>query len=51
MYPYGLGKEKNIKVSYDPKETGNTHASDNGNLEIQVKRIDSFDMNKLIILK
>ena len=38
LYPYGLGKEeKKISVLYSPKETGNTHASNKGNMDIEVK--------------
>ena len=52
LYPYGLGKEeKKIKVLYDPKETGNTHASDNGNLEIEVKTIDGFNLPNIDYIK
>ena len=52
LYPYGLGKEeKKIKVFYDPKETGNTHASDNGNLEIEVKTIDGFNLPNIDYIK
>ena len=52
LYPYGVGsEEKNIKVSYYPEETGNTHASEEGNLDIQVKRLDSFDMNTIDYIK
>jgi len=52
LYPYGLGKEeKKIKVLYDPKETGNTHASDRGNLEIEVKTIDGFNLPNIDYIK
>jgi len=52
LYPYGVGsEEKTIKVLYDPKETGNTHASEQGNLEIQIKRLDSFDMLPIDYIK
>ena len=52
LYPYGLGKEeKKIKVLYDPKETGNTHASDNGNLEIEVKTLDGFNLPNIDYIK
>ena len=52
LYPYGLGKEeKKIKVLYDPKETGNTHASDSGNLEIDVKTIDGFNLPNIDYIK
>ena len=52
LYPYGLGKEeKTIKVSYYPEETGNTHANEQGNLEINVKTLDSFDLNFIDYIK
>lgn len=52
LYPYGLGREeKKIMVLYNPKETGNTHASDKGNLEIEVRTLDSFDLNYIDYIK
>ena len=52
LYPYGLGKEeKTIKVSYYPEETGNTHANEQGNLEINVRTLDSFDLNFIDYIK
>ena len=52
LYPYGLGKEeKKISVLYSPKETGNTHASDKGNLEIEVKTIDTFNLPNIDYIK
>ena len=37
LYPYGLGSvNQKIKVLYYPEETGNTHASNEGNYEIEV---------------
>ena len=52
LYPYGLGKEnKKISVLYSPKETGNTHASDKGNLEIEVKTIDGFNLPNIDYIK
>ena len=52
LYPYGLGKEnKKISVLYSPKETGNTHASDRGNLEIEVKTIDGFNLPNIDYIK
>ena len=52
LYPYGLGKEeKTIKVSNYPEETGNTHANEQGNLEINVKTLDSFDLNFIDYIK
>ena len=52
LYPYGLGREqKNILVLYDPKETGNTHSSDRGNLDIEIRTLDSFDLNFIDYIK
>ena len=52
LYPYGLGKEnKKISVLYSPEETGNTHASNEGNLEIEVKTIDSFNLEDIDYIK
>ena len=52
LYPYGLGKEnKKIRVLYYPKETGNTHASDKGNLEIEIKTIDTFNLPNIDYIK
>ena len=52
LYPYGLGKEeKKISVLYSPKETGNTHASNKGNMDIQVRTLDSFDLNFIDYIK
>tara|TARA_B100000212_G_scaffold198365_1_gene149678 strand:- start:2584 stop:3219 length:636 start_codon:yes stop_codon:yes gene_type:complete len=52
LYPYGLGKEnKKISVLYSPKETGNTHASDKGNLEIEIKTIDTFNLPNIDYIK
>jgi FkbM family methyltransferase len=52
LYPYGVGgEEKTIKVLYDPEETGNTHASEKGNLQIEIKRLDSFDFLPIDYIK
>ena len=52
LYPYGLGKEnKKISVLYSPKETGNTHANDNGNLDVTVKTLDSFALEDIDYIK
>ena len=36
---------------YDPKETGNTHAHDNGNLDVTVKTLDSFALEDIDYIK
>src|SRR5210317_355760 len=52
LYNYGLGsEEKKVKVLYNPVESGNTHVSEQGNLEIEIKRLDSFDMLPIDYIK
>ena len=52
LYPYGLGREeKKIKVLYDPKETGNTHANDKGNVNVEIKTLDSFNLDNIDYIK
>ena len=52
LYPYGLGKEeKKINVLNNPKETGNTHASDKGNLDVEIKTLDSFNLENIDYIK
>ena len=52
LYPYGLGKEeKKISVLYSPNETGNTHASDKGNLDVEIKTLDSFNLENIDYIK
>ena len=52
LYPYGLGnEEKNVKVNYNPEATGNTYISEDGNKEIQIKKLDSFDMLPIDYIK
>ena len=52
LYPYGLGKEeKKISVLYSPKETGNTHASEKGNLDVEIKTLDSFNLDNIDYIK
>ena len=52
LYPYGLGKEeKKISVLYSPKETGNTHASNKGNIDVTVKTLDSFALEDIDYIK
>ena len=36
---------------YNPKETGNTHASDRGNLDITVRTLDSFALEDIDYIK
>ena len=52
LYPYGLGSEsKTVNVHYDPDETGNTHVAESGNLKIEIKKIDDFELNKIDYIK
>ena len=52
LYPYGLGnEEKNVKVNYNPEATGNTYISEDGNKEIQIKKLDSFDLLPIDYIK
>ena len=52
LYPYGLGREeKKIKVLYDPKETGNTHANNKGNVNVEIKTLDSFNLEDIDYIK
>ena len=52
LYPYALGREESKKMFlYNPKETGNTHASDRGNLDVTIRTLDSFDLNYIDYIK
>ena len=52
LYPYGLGNETTSKkVLWSPEETGNTHVSEQGNLEIEIKRLDDFDLFPIDYIK
>lgn len=52
LYPYGLGNaEKKVNVLYNPDETGNTHVTNTGNLEIELKKLDSFEFDKIDYIK
>ena len=52
LYPYGLGREqKNVLVFYDPELTGNTHASDRGNIDIEIRTLDSFNLEDIDYIK
>ena len=52
LYPYGLGSvNQKIKVLYYPEETGNTHASNEGNYEIEVRTLDSFNLEDIDYIK
>ena len=52
LYPYALGREESKKMFlYSPTETGNTHASDKGNLEVTIKTLDSFALDDIDYIK
>ena len=52
LYPYALGRENSKKMFlYNPSETGNTHASDKGNLDVEVKTLDSFNLEDIDYIK
>ena len=52
LYPYALGREESKKMFlYSPTETGNTHASDRGNLDVEIRTLDSFDLNFIDYIK
>tara|TARA_A100001011_G_scaffold368296_1_gene422442 strand:+ start:124 stop:759 length:636 start_codon:yes stop_codon:yes gene_type:complete len=52
LYPYALGREESKKMFlYSPKETGNTHASEKGNLNVEIRTLDSFDLNFIDYIK
>lgn len=52
LYPYGLGNEdKKTKVNYNPEATGNTYISESGNKEIEIKRLDSFNLPQIDYIK
>tara|TARA_Y100001963_G_scaffold61082_1_gene85279 strand:- start:742 stop:1377 length:636 start_codon:yes stop_codon:yes gene_type:complete len=52
LYPYALGREESKKMFlYSPSETGNTHASDKGNLEVTIKTLDSFALDNIDYIK
>ena len=52
LYPYALGREESKKMFlYNPEETGNTHASAKGNLDVTVKTLDSFALEDIDYIK
>jgi len=51
-YSVGLGaKNDNIKVNYNPAETGNTHASKDGNQTITIRKLDDMNLPKIDYIK
>ena len=52
LYPYALGREESKKMFlYNPEETGNTHASAKGNLDVTVRTLDSFALADIDYIK
>ena len=43
--------QKNVLVFYDPELTGNTHASDRGNIDIEIRTLDSFNLEDIDYIK
>ena len=51
-YSFGLGaKNDSIKVNYNPAETGNTHASKDGNQIITIRKLDDMNLPKIDYIK
>ena len=51
-YSVGLGaKNENLKVNYNPAETGNTHASKDGNQTITIRKLDDMNLPKIDYIK
>ena len=52
LFPFALGNENKItKVNYIPEATGNTYISDEGNREIELKRLDDLELPKIEYIK
>ena len=52
LFPFALGNEnKTTKVNYIPEATGNTYISDEGNREIELKRLDDLELPKIEYIK
>ncbi len=51
-YSVALGaKNENLKVNYNPAETGNTHASKDGNQTITIRKLDDMNLPKIDYIK
>ena len=51
-YSFGLGAKNDIiKVNYNPAETGNTHASKDGNQIITIRKLDDMNLPKIDYIK
>ena len=52
LFDFGLGdKNEKVMVNYIPEETGNTYVSDQGNREIQIRRLDEIKLPKIDYIK
>jgi len=52
LFPFALGNEnKTTRVNYIPEATGNTYISDDGNREIELKRLDEVTLPKIEYIK
>ena len=51
-YSFGLGAKNDvINVNYNPTETGNTHASKDGNQSITIRKLDDMNLPKIDYIK
>ena len=51
-YSFGLGaKNYVLNVNYNPTETGNTHASKDGNQTITIRKLDDMNLPKIDYIK
>ena len=52
-YSFGFlgAKNDSIKVNYNPAETGNTHASKDGNQIITIRKLDDMNLPKIDYIK
>ena len=51
-YSFGLGAKNDvINVNYNPTETGNTHASKDGNQTITIRKLDDMNLPKIDYIK
>ena len=52
LFDFGLGnKNEKVMVNYIPEETGNTYVSDQGNREIEIRRLDEIRLPKIDYIK
>ena len=52
LYKIALGSETGrIKVNLDDENTGNTHISPEGNIQVDMDRLDNFDLGKVDYIK